>query len=185
MMMATLPEIVNWLEGDDALHLGRLLVLLEAFAGRRGDAAIEGLTKLAKLDFLLRYPAYLERALIARNGVGVPAEVEEFERNSIEAHMVRYRFGPWDHRYRRFLNVLVGKGLAEVRAEKRTIMIHLTERGRTAAADLTKEPEYKTTHYRALLLKRNLDLKARNLMEFIYDTFPEVASLRTGEIIDR
>jgi hypothetical protein len=67
--MATLPEIVNWLEGDDSLHLGRLLVLLEAFGGRRGDQPIEGLTKLAKLDFLLRYPVYLERAWRTMSGI--------------------------------------------------------------------------------------------------------------------
>jgi hypothetical protein len=97
--MATLPEIVNWLEGDDSLHLGRLLILVDVFAGRRGDQTIEGITKLAKLDFLLRYPAFLERALLARNAPEAAAKVEEFERNSVEARMVRYKFGPWDHRY--------------------------------------------------------------------------------------
>ena len=43
--MATLPEIVNYLEADDALHLGRLLVLIDTFGGRAGDKQIEGLTK--------------------------------------------------------------------------------------------------------------------------------------------
>jgi hypothetical protein len=84
--MATLPEIVNWLEGDDSLHLGRLLLLMEAFGGRKGNQPIEGLTKLAKLDFLLRYPAYLERALIARKAPEAAAQVQEFERQSVEAH---------------------------------------------------------------------------------------------------
>src|ERR1044072_440868 len=129
--MTTLPEIVNWLECDDSLHLGRLLVLLGAFGGRRGDQPIEGLTKLAKLDFLLRYPVYLERALIARNAPEAAAEVEDYERNSVEAHIVRCRYGPWDHRYRRFLNILVGRGLASVRTEGRTVMIQLTDRGRS------------------------------------------------------
>lgn len=183
--MATLPEIVNWLEGDDSLHLGRLLVLLDAFAGRRGEQSIDGLTKLAKLDFLLRYPAYLERALLARGAPEAAAEVEEFERGSIEAHMVRYRFGPWDHRYRRFLNVLVGRGLVEVRTDSRTVVISLTERGRATARDLADRPEYRSLRHRAGLLKRHLDLGAKALMEFIYNTFPEVASLRLGETIER
>lgn len=95
--MATLPEIVNRLEGDDSLHLGRLLLLIDAFAGRKGEHPIEGLTKLAKLDFLLRYPAYLERALVVRKAPEAAAQVQEFERNSVEAHMVRFRFGPWDY----------------------------------------------------------------------------------------
>jgi hypothetical protein len=91
---------VNY-EADDSLHLGRLLVLIDVFAGRRGDQTIDGITKLA--DFLLRYPSYLERALLARNAPEAAARVEEFERNSVEARMVRYKFGPWDYRYRRFL----------------------------------------------------------------------------------
>jgi hypothetical protein len=183
--MTTLPKIVNWLESDDSLHLGRLLVLIDAFAGRKGDQPIEGLTKLAKLDFLLRYPAYLERALVARNAPDAAVQVREFERASVEARMVRFRFGPWDHRYHRLLNVLVGKGLAVVRNEGRTIIIHPTERGRAAAAELVSESEYQSLRHRASLLKRYLDLKATTLVEFIYDTFPEVASLRLGEKIEQ
>lgn len=180
--MTTLPEIVNWLEGDDSLHLGRLLILLDAFAGRSGGHAIEGLTKLAKLDFLLRYPAYLERALEARGVHGSGTDIQDFERNSIEARMVRYRYGPWDHRYRRFLNVLVGKGLAEVQ-DGRPILIRLTGRGREAAVRLAEGDEYAAIRHRATLLKRHFDLQASTLMDFVYRTFPEVASLRVGETI--
>jgi hypothetical protein len=183
--MSTLPEIVNWLEGDDSLHLGRLLVLIDAFAGRKGGQPIQGLTKLAKLDFLLRYPAYLERALVARNAPEAAVQVRDFERGSIEARMVRFRFGPWDHRYHRLLNTLVGKGLAAVRNEGRTIIIHPTERGRAAAAQLAREREYEALRHRAGLLKRYLDLKATTLVEFIYETLPEVASLRIGETIEQ
>src|SRR5579872_7279082 len=92
------------LEDDDNLHFGRLLVLLSTFVGKDERGSVEGLTKLAKLDFLLRYPVNLERALQVRAGKGKEARVEEYERKSIESSMVRYRFGPWDFRYRRFLN---------------------------------------------------------------------------------
>jgi hypothetical protein len=183
--VATLPEIVNYLEADDALHLGRLLVLIDTFAGRSGDKQIEGLTKLAKLDFLLRYPNYLERALIARNVLDPAIAVHEFERHSIEAHMVRFKYGPWDHRYRRFLNTLAGRGLAAVGTSGRTIMIGLTDRGRVAAVSLREEPEYAVIGQRAALLKRHLDLSATTLMEFVYKTFPEVTSLRFGETIEQ
>jgi hypothetical protein len=183
--MATLPEIVNYLEADDALHLGRLLVLVDTFGGRSGDKQIEGLTKLAKLDFLLRYPDYLERALIAREVSNPALNVYDFERHSIEARMVRFRYGPWDHRYRRFLNTLAGRGLVTIGQSGRTIMIGLTDRGRKAASMLREECEYSTIGQRAALLKRHLDLSATNLMEFIYATFPEVASLRLGETIEQ
>jgi hypothetical protein len=158
--------------------------LIDSFGGRRGDQAIEGLTKLAKLDFLLRYPAFLERALVAKGASDAAAQVQEFERASVEARMVRYRFGPWDFRYRRFLNVLASKGLCTVRLDGRTVVIHPTERGRATAKELLKEPAYASLGRRAKLLKSNLDLKAKTLMEFIYDTFPELASLRSGEPIN-
>jgi hypothetical protein len=183
--MATIPDIINRLERDDALHLGRLLILIDAFAGQSGNHEIEGLTKLAKLDFLLRYPTYLERALRARNADEAALKVQEFERTSIEAHMVRFKFGPWDHRYRRFLNILAGKGLVNVRTMGRTVTIGQTPRGRAAAAELVSEAEYSALRQRAALLKRHLDLKATNLMEFIYATFPEVVSLRYGETINQ
>lgn len=182
--MSTLPEIVNWLEADDSLHLGRILVLVEAFSGKQGNQPIEGLTKLAKLDFLLRYPTFLERALVARGATEAAASVQEFERNSVEAHMVRFRFGPWDHRYRRFLNVLIAKGMLKVETRGNTIVIYQTERGRAAATQLAREPEYAALRTRAALLKRHLDLKATTLMDFIYRTFPEVVSLRLGQTIE-
>jgi hypothetical protein len=165
--------------------LGRLLILIDAFAGRKGDQSIEGLTKLAKLDFLLRYPTYLERALKARNAEEAALKVQEFERTSIEARMVRFRFGPWDHRYRRFLNTLAGRGLVTVSTVGRTVIIGQTERGRAAANLLINAPEYAALKQRATFLKRHLDLQATRLMDFIYQTFPEVASLRLGETIDK
>jgi hypothetical protein len=182
--MSRLPDVVDWLEADDALQLGRILVLLQAFSGRKHDQPIEGLTKLAKLDFLLRYPAYLEEALIARNADGGAASVEDFERTSVEAHMVRYRYGPWDHRYRQFLNTLIGLGLVEVQTTKRTILIRPTEAGQEAATALATNPAYRAMAERAKLLKRHLNLGATALMEFIYATFPQVVSLRIGQTID-
>lgn len=182
--MATVPEIVNALEADDALHLGRLLVLIDTFAGRKGDQTIEGLTKLAKLDFLLRYPAYLEKALSRRNAPDAALQVQEYERNSVEAHMVRFKFGPWDFRYRRFLNVLAAKGLCSITVQGRTIIIQATQKGRAVASSLLESGEFHAIKQRSTLLKRHLDIGAKALMDFIYDTFPELATMRYGEAID-
>jgi len=71
----SLFETLASLESNDNLHLGRLLVLLSAFAGNTGSGSVDGLTKLAKLDFLLRYPVNLERALQVRGGRGADAKV--------------------------------------------------------------------------------------------------------------
>ena len=58
---------VAQLDDETDLHAARLLLLLDAFVGDKDDTAIKGLTKLAKLDFLLRYPVMLKKALEARD----------------------------------------------------------------------------------------------------------------------
>ena len=53
--MSSLPEIVTSLDKNEQSHLGRLVLLLQAFdRGEEERPAVEGITKLAKLDFLLR-----------------------------------------------------------------------------------------------------------------------------------
>jgi hypothetical protein len=179
-MSLDLVEIVTSLDQDEDVHLARIIVLLKAFS--RSDApAIEGITKLAKLDFLLRYPSCLEKALVAR---GVPIKnipVDDFERLTIEARMVRYRFGPWDHRYRRFLNILVARRLTTVRTDGRTIQIDLTPLGDSLAEKLIGAPAFSRVYQRAVLLNKHLNLKARALMEFVYEQFPELTSLEYNE----
>src|SRR5262249_7417637 len=86
------------LDQTPELEIARLLLLLDAFAEDGQSGAIEGLTKLAKLDFLLRYPVMLERALKAKGHSIREVQLEDYERHSVESEMVRYRFGPWDHR---------------------------------------------------------------------------------------
>ena len=169
-------------ELDDAteLHCARLLLLLRAFAGDDGAGRIEGLTKLAKLDFLLRYPVMLECALGAKGRSATGVQVEDHERHSVESEMVRYRFGPWDHRYRELLNLLVAKGLAEISVEGRTITVGLTEDGLSASSKLSCVAEFDKYAERATILRRHFNLTGTNLMKFIYDTFPEILDLRSN-----
>jgi hypothetical protein len=172
-------------EMDDAFHLSRLLLLLNAFAGRNRDEAIEGITKLAKLDFLLRYPSCLERALVAKRVNPQSAGVKDFERNSVESQMVRFKYGPWDFRYRRFLNILVGKNLAHVYLHGRTVHLGITPNGRAVAERLAEHSEFEELKDRTRLLKTHFDLSASTLVKFIYDTFPEIGTLRLGAPIQR
>lgn len=176
-------EALTELESNPELHCARLLVLLEAFGGENGHGEIEGLTKLAKLDFLLRYPVMLERALIARNRSPKAAEIQPHERDSVESKMVRYRFGPWDHRYWRLLALLQGKGLIRVRRQGLARMVGLTEKGRALALELARSPEFQLVARRAIALRQTLNLNGTALMRFIYDTFPEIASMQMNEEI--
>lgn len=176
-------ETIAELDAAPSLHAARLLVLISSFAGSDNNGVVEGLTKLAKLDFLLRYPVMLERALAAKGKSTRDVRLEDHERLSVESEMVRYRFGPWDHRYREFLNILVSKGLVTVNVSGRKVVIGLTERGGTLASELSESPEFEDYARRSILLKRHFDIQATTLMRFIYETFPEVVSLRSNERI--
>lgn len=171
------------LERRPDLHAGRLLVLLNEFAGTDGTGTIDGLTKLAKLDFLLRYPVMLERALQKKGRSPKAADVEPHERHSVESRMVRYRFGPWDHRYRMLLNILVAKGLALVSIHGRTISIALTDAGLATARALAGSESFADMAKRAHTIRANFDMTATNLMKFIYETFPELSDMQSNEAI--
>lgn len=173
-------ETVAEIDRSHNLHAARLLLLLDAFAGAQREGAIDGLTKLAKLDFLLRYPTLLERALEARKRSTKQVVVEDHERHCVESEMVRYRFGPWDHRYRELLNILVGRGLATISIDGRRISISITALGRTHARSLASNSLFEPYDRRASLLKRHFDLTGNYLMKFIYKTFPEILSLRSN-----
>ena len=178
-----LMEAVGELESSDELHQARLLVLLLAFAGESGIGKIEGLTKLAKLDFLLRYPVFLERALKKRNASTRQVQLQPHEEMSVESKMVRYRFGPWDHRYRRFLNLLAGKGLVELGIDGRTVIVGLTQTGRDYAQSLAESPCFHDVARRAQSLNTHFNISGSHLMKFIYETFPEILSLRSNQPI--
>ena len=171
------------LERDHCLHQARLLVLLRSFVGKENTQTVEGLTKLAKLDFLVRYPTYLERAIQKRGGDPTKVNVRDEERLSVESRMVRYRYGPWDDRYRMLLNELVGRDLVHVTVRGRTVHIGLTDKGVGLADSLAGSAEFNDVAQRSKLLKSKLNLSATGLMSFVYDTFPEIADLRLREEI--
>lgn len=168
------------LDQNHDLHIIRILILLSAFESDDQYGRLEGLTKLAKLDFLLRYPIMLTRALEAKGKPTRGVQLEEHELYSVESEMVRYRFGPWDHHYREYLNILVSKGLAQVNIEGRKVIIELTKHGNDIAKEMSKQEYFSIYWKRARVLKVNFDLKATNLMRFIYDTFPEILTLKSN-----
>lgn len=176
-------ELVSSLDKNEDIHLARILVLLEAFKREEGPALV-GITKLAKLDFLLRYPACFETAMVARNVSKLNLRVAEFEHATIEASMVRYRYGPWDHRYRKFLNILAARGLMTLAVEGRTIVIDLTDKGIELAQRVSQAKEFEDVKYRAGMLRKHLDLGATRLMEFIYEEFPELNNMQLNEEIE-
>jgi hypothetical protein len=90
--------VLEALRDDLAYHQMRVLLLVTAVAGRQGHARkLDGLTKLAKLDFLVRYPALAPRVLDNLDAederLHIPQDVDATD---VEAPMTRYKYGPWD-----------------------------------------------------------------------------------------
>lgn len=167
-----------------ALHEARLLLLLY-HAGGTGNGTVEGITKLAKLDFLLRYPTYLSRLLpkIRKRPPEVP--MEPYERDTVESKMIRFRYGPWDPRYRGWIGILVAKALVDTYVLGRTVHVRLTDRGRAVAQELRSDPSFVTLDRRAEVVAATAGKQSgTRLKELVYEVVPELSALAWGEEIE-
>ncbi len=158
----------------------RILLLIEAFS--RGVHRLEGRTKLAKLDFFLRYPTYFRRALHIRGAI--PEQEQKIKTpENIEDRMVRYRYGPWDPAYYAILGRLIGKRLAQTVPISKGIGYKATDQGRTIARDIMTEPAWQETTEKIALLLQYLNLQGTTLKNFIYMNFPEVTQATWGQVL--
>lgn len=157
---------------------GRLLLLIDAFSRtKNGPRTLEGRVKLAKLDFLLRYPRHLAAVLVSR-GNGSPHTREELidQDSPLESRMVRYRYGPWDPSHYAILGSLVGRGLIEVvpAAGTHALGYRTTDRGADLVRRLLEDGAFEDLQGRIVLLRRYLDLAGETLKRILYE-LPEVA----------
>lgn len=162
----------------------RILCLIDGFSRRaRSERTLEGRTKLAKLDFFLRYPKYLERALEALDVAPevTPRSVEDDI--PLTERMVRYRYGPWDPQYFSVLGRLIGKGLVEPVPDRGGYSYRTTEKGARVVRQLVEDESYDTLVSRVALIREHLDWNGSRLKEFIYETFPEIANSGWGRVI--
>lgn len=160
------------LEGE-----ARLLLLINAFSGE--NKSLEGRTKLAKLDFFLRYPKFMARALSIRKPKLV-MDVSSQEQCNIESRMIRYRYGPWDPSYYAILGRLIGKGLIQPVPTTNGIGYKTTASGRSTAESIAGNENWADVAARTKLLRRHFDLSETTLKGFIYEHFPEVAGASWG-----
>jgi len=68
-------------------------------------------------------------------------------------------------------------------SEGRKVIIALTDKGFAFANKLSANSLMQIYTKRAEILKRHFDMTSTNLMNFIYDTFPEIVSLNSGKRI--
>ena len=173
------PPIV----ADDVIefHAARLLLLIR-YCGIRNrvtkEYRINGLTKMAKLDFFIRYPAFFKE-------VAIITQKNAMATCSPESPMIRYHYGPWDQRYYQVLAYLCAKGLVSILKDGSTVILSSTPAGNQAAEKLAKEESY------SFLLKHvnNVASVFKNksgnaLKQLIYKVFEEeVGELPWGEVI--
>ena len=166
------------LSADDLLefHAARLLLLFKV-CGVSGR--IDGLTKMAKLDFFVRYPEFFNAVC---NALGLQEQATE---TAVESSMIRFHYGPWDDRYYHVLAFLESTGLVSVAKVKNTFTLTLTQRGQQVAASLAAEPCYGSLVEQMKLVKNALGSKAGStLKKLIYAVFEkEVGQRNLGETI--
>lgn len=173
------------LAADDILefHAARLLLLMEV-CGTAGR--IDGLTKLAKLDFFTRYPDFFEAARVAVVGEGAE-ESAAARSDAVEASMVRHHYGPWDKRYYHVLAHLEAKQLISVAKDRRSYQITLTPLGRERAKYLASRPSFRPLVARLRQIREIFGRKSGTfLKDLIYQLFDqEVGRREMGKVIGR
>lgn len=158
---------------DDILefHASRLLLLLRICGTAN---RIDGLTKMAKLDFFVRYPDFFNRAI-----GHAPADAP------IESSMTRFHYGPWDHRYYQLLAVLESRNLVSAIPKGRMLVLTLTPEGQATADRLKANAVFADLVQHMSLVKRHFGSRTgSSLKTLIYRIFrDEVAHRPLGEEI--
>jgi hypothetical protein len=174
-------------------HAARLLLLLEVcgVAGR-----IDGLTKMAKLDFFARYPDFFNVAVArlptrASSRTGLPEAAdhravlaidplsERDDRAVIESVMVRHHYGPWDKRYYHVLAHLEAKALITVTKVDSTYRLALTDLGKQRAKALAAARSFSSLVERMREIKIAFGKKNGTFLKnHIYKVFEEQVERR-------
>lgn len=154
----------------------RVLSLIYAVAALPGTAGkIDSLTKLAKLDFLVRYPDARDAVRAELSGTASTNKpVRALPENG--PPMIRHKFGPWDDSYYPVIGALVGRGLAKyVRARNRAVGIALTKPGNDLYQRVIQDPSWQEIAAEAVTVAGDFgDLTGNRLKDAIYAALPEM-----------
>jgi hypothetical protein len=183
------PEDFALLREDLAYHQARVLLLIDAVAAARGhQGKVDGLTKLAKLDFLLRYPALAPVVLDALSPADPRLGLHEEETGdpaNVEAPMIRYKYGPWDDRYYAVIGALVSRNLLRyVGGRRGSVALAPTPTGRAFAAQLAAADEWSEIADRSnAIAESSAGLSGNALKDLIYQRLGSLMDRKYGEVI--
>lgn len=173
------------LSADDVVefHAARLLLLIK-ICGVSGSR-IDGLTKMAKLDFFARYPDFFEVAVAKLPGMPGEASVNEDTEGAVESSMVRHHYGPWDKRYYHVLAHLEAKGMITITKIKNSYRLSLTGLGKQRAKALASAPAFSELVQRMIKIKKAFGGKSGEFLKnHIYKVFEkEVGRRPMGKVI--
>ena len=182
-----MPDISSSVEAllltEDLQHQQlRVLILIGLVSGVPGTGSkLDGLTKLAKLDFIARYPD-LEPSVAKALPGAIPDMTVTTERLLTATPMIRYRYGPWDDRYHTVIGALVGRGLVRyTRGKRGSVAMSLTAQGGKLMGRLDNDPLWRpvTSRYRTVASRYAL-FSGNQLKEAIYDALPELLDMPLG-----
>lgn len=189
--MKSIKNIGNYPAGisivsDDLVefHAARIILLLR-YCGKKDRAKqqykIDGLTKLAKLDFFVRYPEFFRRAVQYLNKGDLIGE----HKGGIESRMIRFHYGPWDERYYQVLPFLESRGLISIEKSGSQYTFHLTELGEDIATKLSADDDYVDLQSNITDVYKVLgNFIGSKLKELVYSLFnEEVAEKKFKDII--
>lgn len=162
------------LREDLAYHQARVLILVTTVSSTRGHTGkLDGLTKLAKLDFLLRYPALAPQVLdqldqedprlhLRTDNLAAPTDVE--------APMTRYKYGPWDDRYYTVIGALIGRGLLRyTTTRKGSVALAPTPAGRRLTRDMAATTQWAAVNDRSqAIAEASVNMTGNALKDRIY-----------------
>lgn len=156
----------------------RLLLLIDGFSHKRGGGqrTLEGRVKLAKLDFLLRYPRHLARVLVNQGIVTTEDPAWQADDAPLDSRMMRYRYGPWDPSYYAVLGSLIGRGLVKVDRlpSSSGFGYSTTPLGADLSDKLRSDESFDVISERVKILRKYLDKSGNSLKNYLYE-LPEVA----------
>lgn len=183
MSFKILKQVID-LDNNFDLHTARILILLSSLENHT-KKEIKGITKLVKLDFLLRYPTVLERALLRKSSSQEMMAIHPHERTSVESKMVRFRYGPWDYRYYQYLAILESMSLVEVQTKENAVEIRITNKGLNVVNEFKDEETMKDFMNRSNVISENFGkISATKLKDMMYELIPELRDMKFGEAIE-
>jgi hypothetical protein len=183
------PDALRWVVDDLAYHQARVLLLVRAVAAEPGHSRkLDGLTKLAKLDFLVRYPALAGVVLddLSDNDLRMHLSSDEISApTEAEDPMMRYKYGPWDDRYYPVVGALVSRGLLRyVKGRNGSVALTATAAGKKLANSLVEEPLWRDVADRCeAVAQASVGLSGNALKERIYDRLADLMDRPHRQII--